>query len=507
MAEKWLPVRDLDVFFLSFDEADADAHFADLRQKHPAAKRIHGVKGFDRAHKAAASESRNEHFITVDADNIVDPAFFELCLDAAVLQPRTIVSWPARNVVNGILSGNGAIKCWPRGYVLAMRTHENAQGDEGKVDFVYNTDLDRTEGSFPWDEPAPMSTVHGNATPVQAFRTGFRAASRLTLLDGRPCLAAPGAEAMWPTNLHRLDLWLNVGADAPNGRWTIYGARLGCWLVNFADLPITVINDLDWFDRYFATEITPRFGRDGDLPSGTAGTPEDEQLAAAVADIGDRLARRSGLEIAELSAAQSALFKQLYQPPPLTGLDRMGTMLRRGLGVERDPTMAAAYYTAAAACGERNAISNLARQLLLGEGVRRDFRRGLALLSEAAAMGDPHALERLAGLHLRGMGFGIERDPEKARRLFEAACDNGLWRAGKEAARLLAEPTCADPTAAAPAASPTEIAASGGDPARALLYLTFAGLADAASLTELLALRDGLAASAEGDAPPGDRPC
>jgi TPR repeat protein len=221
---------------------------------------------------------------------------------------------------------------------------------------------------------------------------------------------------------------------------------------------------------------------------------------AEVAELGDKLARRSGLRIVELGPAESTLFKQLYQPPPLTGLDRMGTMLRRGLGVPRDPTMAAAYYTAAAAGGERNAIYNVARQLLLGEGVRRDYRRGLALLSEAAAMGDPYALERLAGLHLRGMGFGIERDPEQARQLFEAACDAGLWHAGRDAARLLADPALASTS------SPIETAAAGADPARALLYMTFAGLADAASLDELMSLRASLA-KPDDDWPAGDSRC
>jgi len=477
MTRAWLPIRDLDVFFLSFDEPDADAHFADLRQKYPAVKRIHGVKGFDSAHKAAAEASRTEHFVTIDADNIVDPAFFELALDQHVLQPRTIVSWPARNVVNGIVSGNGAVKCWPRGFVLEMRTHENAIGDEGRVDFVYNTDLGRADGSFPWDEPAPMSTVYGNATPVQAFRAGFRAASRLTLVNGRPCLVTPGSAAIWPTNLQRLDLWLNVGADAPNGLWTLYGARLGCWLVNFADLDVTVINDLDWFDHYFEAELEPRFGPAAATVTSDPEVP-DPRLVAAVAELGDQLQRRSGLRIVELCAAASALFKLLYQPPPLTGLDRMGTMLRRGVGVSRDSATAAAYYRAAAAHGERNAIHNLARLLLMGDGVRRGYRHGAALLKEAAALGDPYAQERLAGLYLRGMGFGIEQDPAEARRLLEAACDGGLWRAGEAAARLREEAPGDD-----------------HDAARALLYMTFASFVDAETLSELTVLRSAVTAS------------
>ncbi len=485
MSRAWVPIRDLDVFFLSFDEADADAHFADLRSKHPAAQRIHGVKGFDSAHKAAASKSRTEHFVTIDADNIVDPAFFELALDQRVLGPQTIVSWPARNAVNGIVSGNGAVKCWPRGFVLEMRTHEHATGDEGRVDFVYNTDLGRQDGSFPWDEPAPMSTVHGNATPVQAFRAGFRAASRLTLVNGRPCLVTPGVEAIWPTNLERLDLWLNVGADAPNGLWTIYGARLGCWLVNFAGLDVTVINDLAWFDDYFASALEPRFGP----AATTAGSEPEPRLAAAVAEVGDKLARRSGLRIVELGPAESALFKRLYQPPPLTGLDRMGTMLRRGIGVARDPALAAAYFRAAAAHGERNAIHNLARAYLMGEGVRRDYRQGLALLKEAAALGDPYAQERLARLSLQGMGFGIERDPAEALRLLEAACDGGLWRAGEQASRLRTE-------------APTD----DQDAARALLYMTFASFEGESNMAELTTIRAELDDAANAEPPPAD-PC
>ena len=46
-------VIEFDVFFLSYDEPNADLHYADLCNKVPWAKRIHGVKGSDHAHKAA----------------------------------------------------------------------------------------------------------------------------------------------------------------------------------------------------------------------------------------------------------------------------------------------------------------------------------------------------------------------------------------------------------------------------------------------------------------------
>jgi hypothetical protein len=473
-----IPVRDLDLFFLSYDEPAADAHFADLCRKHPAARRIHGIEGFDRAHKAAARASRTDHFITVDADNIVDPAFFELAIDRAHLGPRTIVSWPAINATNGLVFGNGAIKCWPRRYVLEMRTHEIATGDEAAVDFIYNTDLGRSDGPFHLEEPTPMSTVHADATPLQAFRAGFRAASRLTLRNGRPCLVWPGADAIVPMNRHRLALWLNVGADAKNGLWTIYGARLGVRLINYDGLALRTMNDLDWFERYFRDEIAPRFG----LAEGAPGF-DLAALEAATAVLGADLAERSGLALATLTPAQSALFKRLYVPPPLSSLDRLGNMFRNGVGVPKDPARAARYYAAAAGHGERNGSNNLGRLFAIGSGVRRDYRRAVALLGEATAAGQPHAQERLAAMHERGFGWGIDQDDARARELFEAAVDGGVWSAGEATAALARK--------AADAA-----AARGDDPLpdlrRALLYLTFAAMANPTKAASVRRLRAAL---------------
>jgi len=63
-----MKVIEFDVVFLSYDEPNADLHYADLCNKVPWAKRVHGVKGSDHAHKAAAEKSETEWFVTVDAD-------------------------------------------------------------------------------------------------------------------------------------------------------------------------------------------------------------------------------------------------------------------------------------------------------------------------------------------------------------------------------------------------------------------------------------------------------
>ena len=51
-----IDVTELDIFYISYDEPNCEEHWADLLNKVPWAKRVHGVKGFDAAHKAAAAD-------------------------------------------------------------------------------------------------------------------------------------------------------------------------------------------------------------------------------------------------------------------------------------------------------------------------------------------------------------------------------------------------------------------------------------------------------------------
>ena len=76
-----LKVSDMDFVFLSVDEPNAEKNFADLKRKIPWAKRVHGVKGFDTAHKKAAEISTSDRFITVDADTQVHDSFLDATVD------------------------------------------------------------------------------------------------------------------------------------------------------------------------------------------------------------------------------------------------------------------------------------------------------------------------------------------------------------------------------------------------------------------------------------------
>ena len=132
-------ILDYDIIYLSYDEPNAEKNYADLLKKVPWAKRVHGVKGSDAAHKACARLSDTDRFVTVDGDNTVREDFLnqEIDFDEHKDLSKCVISWAGYNVVNGLMYGNGGLKLWPKQYVLDMKTHENAPADDpnAQVDF------------------------------------------------------------------------------------------------------------------------------------------------------------------------------------------------------------------------------------------------------------------------------------------------------------------------------------------------------------------------------------
>jgi len=68
VADTILDIAELDVIYLSYDEPQCEEFWADLLNKVPWAKRVHGVDGSDNAHRAAGEMSETERFILVDGD-------------------------------------------------------------------------------------------------------------------------------------------------------------------------------------------------------------------------------------------------------------------------------------------------------------------------------------------------------------------------------------------------------------------------------------------------------
>ena len=276
---------EFDIVFLSYDEPNADLHYADLCNKAPWAKRVHGVKGSDAAHKAAAALSETDWFITVDADNIVHPEFFDLDLNMS--DPAIqVYGWCGRNNINGLRYGNGGLKIWKKEFVLNMQTHEASKSDRGQVDFC-------------WEEgyrnfPIVYSDSIINSSPFQAWRAGFREGVKMTLLDGIRVPSQEIKERIWWHNIHRLRMWSTVGSHVEHGAYAIAGARLGTWMTNCTDWDYVAVRDFEILKNIFEQNVDHEF------------VNRDAQ------DLGTRIKHQLGFDWPWLDAQQSKFTIDLY---------------------------------------------------------------------------------------------------------------------------------------------------------------------------------------------------
>lgn len=297
-------ILDYDIIYLSYDEPNAEKNYADLCSKVPWAKRVHGVEGSDAAHKACAKLSETDRFITIDGDNIVSAEFLgrEFDLDShedahwnkAIKFEDCVVSWSAKNTINGLMYGNGGIKCWPKEKVLNMRTHENADPNNphAQVDFCWDMEYIQINQCH--------SEIMNNHTPHQAWRAGFREGVKMALDRGMKPSIDDFKKNHWK-NLHRLYVWLMVGADAENGRWAIYGAREGLYKTMCTDWDYVQVRDFEYLNNYWKEK--------GDIV--------DEDIEYYTEELGQKLINELEIPIAEecLNAQQSHFFKTLYQSP------------------------------------------------------------------------------------------------------------------------------------------------------------------------------------------------
>jgi hypothetical protein len=301
-----MKVIEFDVVFLSYDEPNADLHYADLCNKVPWAKRVHGVKGSDAAHKAAAELSETEWFVTVDADNIVDSKFFDL--DLKMDNPKIqVYGWCGRNSINGLRYGNGGLKIWRKDFVLNMKTHEASDSDRGQVDFCWE------DGYQNFPKVFSDSIITGS--PFQAWRAGFREGVKMTLLDGVRVPPMEIKERIWWHNTHRLRMWSTVGAHEENGLYAVYGARLGTWLANCTNWNYVEVRDFE-----ILRGIWNQYGRPFEEANGKG--LEDE-----IKNLGEKIKQQLGLHWPYLNTEQSKYTLDLYDETINLGLTyyRMNT--------------------------------------------------------------------------------------------------------------------------------------------------------------------------------------
>lgn len=226
-----IKIKDCDLFFLSYDEPNAEENWIDLKFKYSKAKRIHGIKGFDKVHRLCATNSETQYFVTIDGDNIVYPEFFLLEIE----EPENIIWWSSRNKLNNLIYGNGGIKLWNKDLFFKMKSHNDS------IDFDFSKITFKKE---------IFSDVIITGSQYQAWRSGFREAIKLSVFRKKLKQAKKQNE--------RLKVWCNTGIEKKNGEWVIYGARLGCYLVFCTNWNFRIINNYNLLQQMWENEISKK---------------------------------------------------------------------------------------------------------------------------------------------------------------------------------------------------------------------------------------------------------
>ena len=301
MSKNFKPI-DYDIIYLSYDEPNAEKNYADLCSKVPWAKRVHGVEGSDAAHKACAELSETDRFITVDGDNRIREDFLnqEIDFDEHADLENTVISWCGRNEINGLTYGNGGLKCWPRDYVLKMKTHENADPNNAhaQVDFCWDAQYIQMNSTY--------SDVYNNETPAQAWRAGFREGVKLATDRGVKISKEELKNNHWRC-LHWLYIWTMIGADVKNGLWAIYGAREGLYKTMCTDWNYVQVRDFECLNAMWNDKNMTK-----------------EELNSQIHTLGEKIIEELDIPIAvePLSKQQSKFFKTVYENPSRTDNQR-----------------------------------------------------------------------------------------------------------------------------------------------------------------------------------------
>ncbi len=289
--------NNFDIIQISYDEPNAEKNFSVLKHWFPNALRVQNIKGFDQAHCHAASISSKDWIFVVDGDCEVKVDFFDDVMNfSEAIEPyldqsqQTVLSWAAKNSVNGLIYGNGGIKLWPRSLLEKVNSHQ-----KGGLDWVGEIDYQQMNNWYGY------SVI--NASPYQAWRSGIREGTKFCMVKNQR-VRFPHRE-IWHQNLTRLLIWCSVGTDQTHGEYAILGARMGAWLTLTNGWNPHVITDYDALFELWNGEYA--FIRDG-------------FFFEYQRDITANLRRYYDLPIVDLLPEQSRWVKGIYQNPKRDGV-------------------------------------------------------------------------------------------------------------------------------------------------------------------------------------------
>jgi hypothetical protein len=220
-----------EIFFISYQEPNADENWTKLKSKFPIAQRIHGVKGIHQAHIAAAKQSFTKMFYVVDGDSVIADDF-NFNYELNKLEKGHVHVWHSQNPVNGLVYGYGGVKLLPKLETISMD--------------VTRPDMTTSISKHFKEMPTISNVTAFNTDPFNAWKSAFRECVKLSskIIDRQKS----------EETLHRLEAWCTLGLNRPFGQDAIAGAIAGkeYGSANKDNLEaLKKINDFDWLKEYY----------------------------------------------------------------------------------------------------------------------------------------------------------------------------------------------------------------------------------------------------------------
>ena len=226
---------DFDIFMISFHEAEADRNFAQLKVRFPEAQHVKNIEGIGNAHEKCGELANSEMVYIVDADaDIMDHFKFDYIPPMSKRSNTTYV-WSARNPINGLEYGYGAVKLFPKQQLIEMG-HELPDFSAGASFYQPVSDI--------------SNITRFNKDPYRTWRSAFREAVKL-------------ASAVVPNQKQsetdeRLNAWCTIDNGERFGRYCIKGALEGKAYgeENKGDIDaLNKINDYEWLREQFVESM------------------------------------------------------------------------------------------------------------------------------------------------------------------------------------------------------------------------------------------------------------
>lgn len=220
-----------EIFFISYQEPNAEENWKNLKERFPFARRIHGVKGIHQAHIAAAKQSFTKMFYVVDGDSIVAEDF-NFDYEVHKLERGHVHVWRSQNPVNGLVYGYGGIKLLPKEETINM--------DVTRADMT--TSISKHFKAM----PSVSNITAFNTDPFNTWKSAFRECTKLSskIIDRQRD----------DETTERLRIWCSIGKDKPFGEYAIAGALAGrkFGITNQGNLEeLKKINDFAWLEEKF----------------------------------------------------------------------------------------------------------------------------------------------------------------------------------------------------------------------------------------------------------------